>query len=147
MPFLPVVVEALREQITDHMCHGSKRATQIGQHCPHYQIEAELTENDELWTGQYWENNADHMIRKYEFLEHVFLTDDSVFNAAQSRFSLQQSVCLRDADILRLRRLLSPRIHFSSAGLHAAPFSDYRRNAVMIARKQLPGKKTGHDQT
>jgi len=78
-PLEPRVKELLRERLTDHTCDRRSTRTWIAENYPDYDIEPSLTEKDELWRGDRWETDEEHVARKQQVLEDIFSTDKNAF--------------------------------------------------------------------
>ena len=79
--FQPRVKEGLRERVTDHTCDRRRTKSWIKSSYPHYVLDNDLIENDELWTGDKWETDAEHEARKQGVLEDIWSHEDSSFVA------------------------------------------------------------------
>lgn len=74
-----VVKESLREQFGVHTCDRRSTLSTISRLFPQYEIEHGFTENDDLWTPDHRETLGEAKVRLEEFLQHLFLNDESTY--------------------------------------------------------------------
>ncbi|CAK7243281.1 MAG: putative phosphoglycerate mutase pmu1 [Sporothrix thermara] len=86
-PFVPVVKELLREDISTHTC--DRRASRLALHAafPAAVFEEGFAENDPLWTGTTDETRAAHDVRSRALLDDVFSSSSSSSDATWISFS------------------------------------------------------------
>lgn len=78
-PFKPIVTETLREIHGIHTCDRRSPRFWIESAYPNYEIEASLTEGDELWDLDVRETLEAATERAEIFLEHLFQDSDAVY--------------------------------------------------------------------
>lgn len=74
-PFVPTVKEFFREGISTHTCDHRSNRTYISETFPTFNIDADLTEYDELWNGITAETSSAQDYRSKKVLDEVFSTD------------------------------------------------------------------------
>jgi len=80
--FQPRVDEGLRERLTNHTCDRRRSKSWIQESYPDYILDADLSENDELWTGKTeWETASEHEVRKQVTMERIWKNDIAPFVA------------------------------------------------------------------
>lgn len=75
-PFKPVVKEMLRERYGEHTCDRRRCRSWITDNYPEFDIEAGLTETDELWTAEALEEPEHVSGRMTRMLADVFQNDE-----------------------------------------------------------------------
>jgi broad specificity phosphatase PhoE len=75
-PFVPLIVEKLRENISIHTCDRRSNRTVIHEAYPNWRIEPGFTECDELWTGVTGETDSSEAERSIEVLDQIFAVAD-----------------------------------------------------------------------
>lgn len=77
--FRPVVKEMLREVMGEHTCDRRSSRSALAEAFPGFEIEAGLSEEDELWLKDHRETHGEHDVRTRALLEDVFESDESLF--------------------------------------------------------------------
>jgi len=83
-PFVPTVKELLREGISIHTCDHRRSKSYIEEKFPSYVIEADFSEDDELWNGVTKEVPDAQDVRSKKWLDQVFHEDDSTWISVTS---------------------------------------------------------------
>ncbi|EMC92228.1 hypothetical protein BAUCODRAFT_38246 [Baudoinia panamericana UAMH 10762] len=83
-PFVPTVRELFREGISLHTCDRRSNRTYIRNRFPTYNIDASLTEYDQLWNGVTAETSAAQDARSRIALDSVFSDDDHTYISVTS---------------------------------------------------------------
>ena len=78
-PFVPLIVEKLRENISIHTCDRRSNKTVIHDAFPNWPIEPGFTECDELWNGVTAESASSEAVRSTEVLDQIFSKEDGLF--------------------------------------------------------------------
>lgn len=73
----PVIKEGLRERFGVHTCDQRSSRSWIESAFASFKIEANLTENDELWKPDQRETIDEHIVRSQEVLADIFENDGS----------------------------------------------------------------------
>ncbi|KAJ9618942.1 putative phosphoglycerate mutase pmu1 [Taxawa tesnikishii (nom. ined.)] len=76
-PFRPTVREFFREGISIHTCDRRSNRTYIASTYPNFVIDADLSEDDEIWNGVTSETNSAQDYRSKLALDSVFSSDPS----------------------------------------------------------------------
>ncbi|KAI1103292.1 phosphoglycerate mutase-like protein [Jackrogersella minutella] len=76
-PLRPIVVESLRERLTDHTCDRRSSRTWIEQNYPDYSIEEGFSELDASWDAGKSESPEQHIVRTQRMLDDIFENDAS----------------------------------------------------------------------
>ena len=76
-PFKPLVKEFLREGVSVHTCDRRANRTYIHDQFPSYDIEASLSETDEIWNGVTAETSSAQDYRSKLALDDIFTADRS----------------------------------------------------------------------
>lgn len=71
-PITPVVTEKLRERLGVHTSDQRSPKSWIESNYPDFRIEANFTEEDELWKPDYRETTNEHIVRSQEVLTDIF---------------------------------------------------------------------------
>jgi hypothetical protein len=71
----PLVIEDLREHMGEHTCDKRRTRSHIAKRFPNVDIEASLTEQDELWKPDHRETLEEHDVRTGRFLHWLFSQD------------------------------------------------------------------------
>ncbi|RFU35071.1 hypothetical protein B7463_g1270, partial [Scytalidium lignicola] len=79
--YKPIIKELLRERLTDHTCDRRSTSSWIKKQFPDFVIESALSEEDELWRKDRFETDDEHLARKQQVLEDIFMTDENTFIA------------------------------------------------------------------
>lgn len=77
----PSIKENLRERNGVHCCDKRSSKTWIASAYPSFQIEADFTEKDELWTSDRRETLEEHVERTNLLLDDIFDNDNNEFIA------------------------------------------------------------------
>ncbi|KAH7396647.1 histidine phosphatase superfamily [Phaeosphaeria sp. MPI-PUGE-AT-0046c] len=73
----PIIKENLRERLGVHTCDQRSSRSWIAESYPNFKIEANFTENDELWKADQRETIDEHIVRSQKVLQDIFENDGS----------------------------------------------------------------------
>jgi broad specificity phosphatase PhoE len=76
-PITPTIKENLRERLGVHTCDQRSPKSWITSNYPNFRVEANFTEEDELWKTDYRETIDEHIVRSQEVLRNIFENDRS----------------------------------------------------------------------
>ncbi|KAG5979724.1 hypothetical protein E4U55_004832 [Claviceps digitariae] len=76
-PFVPVIKELFREDISIHTCDRRSLKSELQKFMPGWKFEAGFTEKDHLWRAHKGETPEHQLARSKKVLDHVFTYDDS----------------------------------------------------------------------
>ncbi|KAL6411668.1 phosphoglycerate mutase [Ilyonectria robusta] len=75
-PFKPIIKEALRERLGKHTCDRRSTRSWIESNYPEFEVEPDLTEQDELWQPNYRETADEHVVRVKKLLDDIFSSEE-----------------------------------------------------------------------